>query len=140
MRRVLPAFLLAAVAGVALTPPAAAAARPVSLLCLTVSGRATTPKVRPHRCAHFGPGGSFGGGVNLVSLHWSHWGAPTTSGAGIERGFHLPFSNIPVTVTAYRRRNGCRVRGRRLRVYTRLRATSVYGTTSVRLGTCPQRV
>jgi len=118
---------------------AASAARPLSLLCLTTGGTATTPKVRPHRCAHFGPGGSFGGGVNLVSLHWSHWGSSTTSGTGIERGFHLPLSNIPVSVSAYRRRNGCRVRGRRLRVYTRLRTTSVYGTTLVRLGTCPAR-
>jgi hypothetical protein len=138
--RVLPALLISALMGGAALAPAAAAARPVSVLCLTVSGRATTPKVRPHRCAHLGPGGSFGGGVNLVSLHWSHWGSPAASGAGIERGFHLPFSNVPVTVTAYRRRNGCRVRGRRLRVYTRLRATSAYGTTLVRLGTCPRRV
>ncbi|MDQ6750736.1 MAG: hypothetical protein M3Z33_08305 [Actinomycetota bacterium] len=108
----------------ALVLPARGAARPLSLLCLTTNGMATTSKVRPHRCAHFGPGGSFGGGVNLVSLHWSHWGSSITSGTGIERGFHLPFSNIAVSVSAYRRRNGCRVHGRRLRVYTRLRATS----------------
>lgn len=136
--RLLLATLGAALAIAALAP-AASAARPLSVLCLTTGGTATTPKVRPHRCGHFGLGGSFGGGVNLVSLHWSHWGASKASGTGIERGFHLPFSNIPVTVSAYRRRNGCRVHGRRLRVYTRLRATSVYGTTLVRLGTCPAR-
>ena len=136
----MPVFLAAAVAAGVLASTAEGAARPLSVLCLTLSGQATTPKVRPHRCAHFGPGGGFGGGVNLVSLHWSHWGAATTTGTGIERGFHLPYSNIPVTVSAYRRREGCRVRGRRLRVYTRLSATSVYGTTVVRLGTCPRRV
>ncbi len=129
----------AAVAGWSAFVLPASAARPLSALCLTTGGTATTPKVRPKRCAHFGPGGSFGGGVNLVSLHWSHWGAATASGTGIERGFHLPFSNIAVSVSAYRRRNGCRVHGRRLRAYTRLRATSVYGTTIVRLGTCPGR-
>ena len=139
MKRVLLAALVAGLACAALAS-VAAAARPVSALCLTVNGRATTPKVRPHRCAHFGPGGSFAGGVNLVSLQWKHWGSPLATGTGVERGFHLPFSNIPVTVKAYRRRTGCRVRGRRLRVYTRLQATSSYGTTVVRLGTCPRRV
>ncbi len=130
--------IVAVVAWSAFVLPASAA-RPVSVLCLTTSGRATTPKVRPHRCAHFGPGGSFGGGVNLVSLRWSRWGSSTTSATGIERGFHLPFSNIAVRVSAYRRRNGCRWHGHRLRVYTRLRTTSIYGTTLVRLGTCPGR-
>ena len=75
-----------------------------------------------------------------MSLRWTDWGASTTTGAGIERGFHLPFSRIPVTVSAYRIRTGCRVHGRRLRAYTRLKATSSYGTTVVPMGTCPARV
>jgi hypothetical protein len=33
------------------------------------------PKVAPQRCLVFGPGGTFGGGVNLARLDWGGFGA-----------------------------------------------------------------
>ena len=94
------------------------------------------PKVAPSRCTVFGPGGTFGGGVNLAQLDWSGWGGPTAEARGIERGFHLPLSKIPVSVRAYRRKRDCTGR----LTYTRIRATSTNGTTRVRLQRCRRSV
>lgn len=89
--------------------------------------------VRPRACTVFGPGGGFAGGVNLARLRWSGWGRSTARATGIERGFHLPLASIPVTVRLTGLRHGCDGR----RYYSRLRATSRYGSSTVRLRTCP---
>ena len=128
--RLLPLTVLTLV----LALPAPAAARGPGLPCLNESGSRYRLVFRPRSCAHFGPGGSFGGGVNLARLQWRGWGAPTARARGIEKGFHLPFSRIRVRVDAYRLRS-CR----RARAYTRLRATSRFGTTVVRMRACPGR-
>lgn len=115
-----------------------ASARPAALTyvhCLTRTGSYYQARSRPSACTHFGPGGTFGRGVNLVGLTWSSWGGAVARGTGRERGFHLPYSNIPATVTAYAPAVGCAGR----RVYTRLKATTRYGTTIVPLRRCPGR-
>jgi len=116
-------------------PPAARPAVLTHILCLTRTGGQYQARWRPSACSHFGPGGTFGRGVNLAGLTWSRWGGAVASGTGRERGFHLPHSNIPATVTAYAPAIGCAGR----RVYTRLRATTRYGTTIVPLRRCPGR-
>ncbi|MDP9228631.1 MAG: hypothetical protein M3M99_06195, partial [Actinomycetota bacterium] len=70
-------------------PTATVAAKAPKLPCLNQSGSSYRPRVEPAACAHFGPGGSFGGGVLLESLVWSGWGAATATAAGTECGFHL---------------------------------------------------
>lgn len=135
------ALAATALAGWDQAPPASAgrpSARPAALsyvLCLTRTGAYYQVRSRPSACSHFGPGGTFGRGVNLTALRWSSWGGPVARGSGRERGFHLPYSNIPATVTAYAPVTGCAGR----RVYTRLRATSRYGTTVVLMRRCPGR-
>jgi hypothetical protein len=102
--------------------------------CLNSGGTRYVRRRRPTRCAHFGRGGTFGGGVNLKDIVWSSYTGRQARGTAIEQGFHLPYSNIPVRIRAYRVRTR---RGRR--VYTRLRAASSYGTTLVRLATYQHR-
>jgi hypothetical protein len=86
---------------------------------------------RPGGCTQFG--GSFARSVNLGGLRWRQWGGGSATATGFERGFHLPFSRIPVGVIAFGRRS-CGSR----QVYTRLRASSQYGTTTVRLSCHPR--
>jgi hypothetical protein len=124
--------LVAAASCVTATVAAAAPAAATGIVCLNQAGTKTVVKVKPGSCADFGPGGSFGGGVNLAQLHWSGWGSASATAHGIELGFHLPASRIPVAVVAFRKRPGCNG-GQR---YTRLRVSSSYGTTTVRLPTC----
>ena len=114
---------------------ASTASSATRIYCASKDGSRYVPKVAPSRCTAFGPGGSFGGGVNLASLDWTGWGGPTASAKGIERGFHQPLSNIPVSVKAYRRKRDCTGR----LTYTRLRATSTQGTTRVRLQLCRRK-
>ncbi len=109
------------------------------IICLNASGTRVVLRYRPQLCAHFGPNGAFGGGVNLKGLSWRLWGASTAQANGIECGFHLPCAEVPVQVRAYRISRSCRYRGSRYRIYTRLRATSSFGTTTVRLRACPGR-
>jgi hypothetical protein len=138
-------FLVTALAAAALGAPTAGAAAsrqlPVAgpaaftyIHCLDKTGSRYVRKRRPPRCAHFGPGGTFGGGVNLKDIRWISYTGRQASGTATECGFHLPCANVPVSVRAYRVRVAC---GRH--VYTRLRATSRYGTTLVRLARCPHR-
>jgi hypothetical protein len=110
------------------------------VLCLNSSGLRTVPRFEPVRCADVGNGGGFSGGVNLRDLTWDGWGASTATADGTECGFHGSCEDLAAHVRAYRRRTGCRYRGRRLHVYTRLRATTEEGSTTVHLGTCPGRV
>jgi hypothetical protein len=80
------------------------------------------------------PSASFADGVNLKNLRWQHRGKSTATATGSELGFHLPASNIRVTVTAYRLRGDeC---GNGIRIYTRLRVKSRYGTTVVKVQPC----
>jgi hypothetical protein len=102
------------------------------IYCASKTGSRYLPKIAPKRCTAFGPSGSFAGGVSLASLHWSGWGGPSATATGIEQGFHLPRSHIPVSAAVYRRKRDCSGR----LTYTRLRAKSSHGTTRVRLATC----
>jgi hypothetical protein len=108
------------------------AAAAVRILCLNKAGSAYVKRAHPSKCAAFGPGGSFGGGVNLRGLKWHAWGHSTARASGIEGGFHLPLEHTPVKVKAYRI-----VSGSCGRVYSRLRATSKHGSTTVKLKLCP---
>jgi hypothetical protein len=119
--------------------PAAAAAQ-TRIACLTKRGDRIVLLHLPRSCAHFGPGDTFGLGVNLVSLRWRGWGSANARASGIERGFHLPYPHIRAAVHVYRRRGSCRMHGHRYTVYTRLRAVTRYGSTTLRLETCPRRV
>jgi hypothetical protein len=103
-----------------------------SVPCLNKKGTKYRPRFEPARCAHFGHGGAFAGGVNLRGLEWQNWGDSTAiSTAGTECGFHLPCADIPVTVQAFRIRKAC---GRRM--YTRLKAISEFGKTLVKTRAC----
>jgi len=95
------------------------------LLCANGDGDQYRRKAEPKQCVIFGPGGIFGGGVNLNSLDWKGWGDSTTTATGIECGFHLPCADINVRVKASRPRIRCGVR-----VYTRLKATSQHGSST----------
>jgi hypothetical protein len=112
--------------------PARAAAKRTNILCLNGAGTRYVVRYRPRSCAHFGPGGTFGGGVNLRRIHWNSWSRPSVTGRARECGFHLPCENTRVRLRAYRRRHAC---GRI--VYTRLKARSRFGITVVRLKGCP---
>lgn len=134
MRRLLPLALLAALA---LPASAASGSRPVAhaaartyIHCLNSAGTKYLRHRKPKKCAHFGPGGTNGGGVNLTNIKWKSWTGSQAKGTATELGFHLPYSHIHATIRAYRVRV---VHGRH--VYTRLRSHSKYGTTTVRLAT-----
>ncbi len=120
--------------GLLAAAPAGAQAQ-TSILCLNKAGTEYVRKVEPVHCAHFGPGGAYGGGVNLKRIHWKSWGGVPARGGGIECGFRLPCANAKVRIRAYRPRVAC---GKR--VYTRLKATSSDGTTVVKLARCPRPV
>jgi hypothetical protein len=140
VRLALPIAAAAALAVAAALPTSAAAGRKAPeaatglpyIHCLSKSGSRYVSKRKPGRCAHFGPGGSFGGGVNLKNIDWTTYTGRRARGTATECGFHLPCENVPVTIRAYRVRTA---RGKR--VYTRLRATGKHGTTVVRLATYP---
>jgi hypothetical protein len=129
LRTVLAALITAATL-MAPAPPQAEAAARTYIHCLNSAGTKYLRHRKPKKCAHFGPGGTNGGGVNLTNINWTKWSGREAKGTGTELGFHLPYSNIPVTIRAYRVRV---VHSRH--VYTRLRAHSKYGTTTVRLAT-----
>ena len=125
--------LAVATAGAGAGPGSAhAAGKHTNILCLNTAGTEYVVRYRPRSCAHFGPGGSFGGGVNLKRIRWRSWNEPSVRGRARECGFHLPCENIRVRIRAYRRRRAC---GRV--VFTRLKAVSRFGTTVVRLKRCP---
>lgn len=102
--------------------------------CANRNGTAYLRRYRPRNCAYFGRNGSFGGGVFLRSIRWSHWNRRVASGRGIECGFHLPCENIPARIKAYRPRTAC---GRV--VYTRLRVSTRFGTVRLRPSRCGDR-
>ena len=122
--------LLAAVALASPAPPQADASARTYIHCLNSAGTKYLRHRKPKKCAHYGPGGTNGGGVNLKDIHWSSYTGSQAKGTAIEQGFHLPYSHIHATIRAYR----VRVVHKR-HVYTRLRAHSKYGTTTVRLAT-----
>jgi hypothetical protein len=134
MKRLLPLALLAALAlpagSAAGSRPKASASARTYIHCLNSAGTKYLRHRKPKKCAHFGPGGTNGGGVNLTNIKWKSWTGSQAKGTATELGFHLPYSHIHATIRAYRVRV---VHGRH--VYTRLRAHSKYGTTTVRLAT-----
>jgi hypothetical protein len=83
---------------------------------------------KPKRCDTLGPRESFSQAVNLAGLSWQNWGHKEAKASGVDRGYRLPFTNIKVSVRAYRRKLGdCGDY-----IYTRLNVTSRYGTTIVK--------
>lgn len=101
------------------------------LPCLNKAASKYRAKTEPHRCAHFGRGGTFGGGVELQNLVWQNWSEALATATGVECGFHLPCAKIVVQVQAFRVRKAC---GRR--IYTRLNAVSEFGKTLVKTRAC----
>jgi len=99
------------------------------LLCLPKSGTRRVVRSKPRSCTTLGPRDSSAESVALARLRWSDWGKPVARGRGIERGFHLPRTSIAVSVKVWRLRKVCG--GGYL--YTRLRSTSRFGSTTVRL-------
>jgi hypothetical protein len=96
---------------------------PIYIACLNDSGARYVLKQKPSRCARYGPTGADAGGVNLRRIHWRGWGGRQAGARAIEGGFHLPLEHIRAHVRVFRiRRCG------EARVYTRLIATSRFGT------------
>lgn len=136
MSRRLQLILIGAASMVAIGAASSTANAQVKINCANEAGtKYKRTSSAPTECVRFGPNGSFGGGVFLTNLVWTDFGAPNPTATGIECGFHLPCANIPVDVTAYRPRKDCGSK-----VYTRLRATSTFGTTTVKMKACPGRV
>jgi hypothetical protein len=108
--------------------------RRVYVLCANRRATARHRSFKPRRCNTLGPRQPFAAAVNLARLRWTGWGAEVATARGVELGFRLREADIPVRVRAYGRRLGCRGDW----VYTRLRVSSRYGRTVVRLPTrCP---
>jgi hypothetical protein len=104
--------------------------KPRTYILCQPPGRLSERRLRSHpaRCNTLGLGQAFARAANLARLRWRGWGRPVTRARGIERGFHRPLAHIPVRVKAYRRRR-CPFGDL---IYTRLRATSHYGSLVVR--------
>lgn len=106
------------------------AAKPAPLLakvlCLPTKSRTYVrhPQSRPRHCDTLGLADALCCAFNLVNISWKHWGQATAFAFAIDKGYHLPFSHIPVHVTAYRLRKACAG----VAVYTRIRSTSRYGS------------
>jgi len=132
MRTVLVVGLGLFVALAAAVPSNASAGANPRVYCLNDSGDRYIDKSKPGRCAAYGPGGTFGGGVFLKRIRWRDWGDGVARGKAIECGFHLPCADIPVRVRAFRVRSRCGGG----KAYTRLRAKSRHGRTVVRLPRC----
>jgi hypothetical protein len=106
-----------------------------AFLVCNIGGSTAVLRVAPTACTVLPPEASFAEGVNLVGLRWSGWGSTIATAVGYEQGFHLPLEHIPVRIQAYRlRRNACP--GPRVMLYTRVRATSTYGSTVARAQAC----
>jgi hypothetical protein len=101
------------------------------LPCLNKAGTKYRARTEPKRCAHFGRGGAFAGGVELQNLVWTNWGEAISTAIGVECGFRRPCAKIAVQVQAFRVRKAC---GRR--IYTRLKAVSESGKTLVKTRAC----
>jgi hypothetical protein len=118
----------AAVVALAATPTTASA-RQSYIICHNPGLKPTWAfRLKPVSCTSLGPRDPFGLAVNLVQLRWKGWGRRFATFTGYERGFHLPPSHIRVHGSVFRPRIW---RGRR--IYTRLRATSKYGSLTVAL-------
>lgn len=101
------------------------------IACIDKSGNRYIRRYRPSRCGHFSAGGSFGGGVDLHRIKWSSYNGRIARGRALECGFRLDCTGPTVSIKAYRRVRAC---GHR--VYTRLKATSRFGSTVVPLRRC----
>jgi hypothetical protein len=123
------AALALAIVVLAVVPAMARSA--VRIPCANAQGTSYRFLTRPGGCTQFG--NSNARSVNLRDLRWRQWGGASATATGFERGFHRPFSRIPVGVIAFGRRS-CGSR----QVYTGLRASSRFGTTTVRLSCNPR--
>jgi hypothetical protein len=85
-------------------------------------------RAAPSRCDTLGATDAFAESANLARLRWRGWGRTTATATGIERGYHLPLSRIPVRIYAYARQTDCNGDYH----YTRLRVRSRYGHLIVR--------
>jgi hypothetical protein len=124
-------LLVAAAAATSIVVVGARSSTTVAIVCNDSTGKPVA-RVAPSRCEVLPPQASFSQGVNLAVLKWRSWGGSSATGTGFELGFHLPFAHVSVAVVAYRIiecRNGTRL-------YSRLRASSSYGTTNVRAQGC----
>jgi hypothetical protein len=108
-------------------------APPTGILCLDKVGINYVVKAQPGKCAAFGQGESFGGGVNLSRLRWQGWGTARATARGIECGFHLPCERIKVKVVASEPVVNCAGET----VYSQIRAKSRFGHSSVPPHSCP---
>jgi hypothetical protein len=95
---------------------------------------------KPRRCNTAGRQQGYGDQVNLIGLRWRRWESKTARATGIERGFNRPAERIRVRVRAFRPRRDCAGD----RVYTRMKVSSRFGSTLIRLrptenfgGRCP---
>jgi hypothetical protein len=86
----------------------------------------------PWKCTILPPRAAFAEGANLIGLRWRTWGGSSATGTGFERGFHLPLTRTSVAVVVYRIVS-CKSG---VRLYTRLRVSSSYGTSNVRAQGC----
>jgi hypothetical protein len=106
---------------------------PTGILCLDKGGANYVVKAKPGKCAVFGHGEAFGGGVNLIRLHWHGWGSARATARGIECGFHLPCERIKVKVVASGPVVGCTGQV----VYSMIRAKSRFGHAAPDPHSCP---
>ena len=76
--------------------PGRRAAKPKRLNCVNKGGTAYVFKKRPRACAVFGPGGTFGGGVDLKRLEWKGLGHQ-------DRASHRRRVRLPARLLEHRR-------------------------------------
>jgi hypothetical protein len=120
----------------ALAAASLAAAAPYRIECNRTTGdnEEVVPRRVPSRCLTLD--GSFADSVNLANVRWRGWGGSTAKASGVELGFYLPYAHIPVRIKVWRpRRDEC---GSNLMLYTRVRATSRYGSGTVSPETCSE--
>ncbi len=115
----------------------AASPLPVRIPCDDLASGLVVAERAPTQCTILHKGASYSEGVNLADLRWSGWGNQVATARGVERGFHIPYSRIPVTIRAFRLvRDPC---GGPRRFYTRVTATSSTGTSTVATDDCADR-
>jgi hypothetical protein len=85
-------------------------------------------RVRPAKCIMASsPRPSFAEAANLTGLRWKSWGGARAVATGYERGFHLPYDHIRVTVVLTR---PAFVEELGIYAYKHFRVTSRFGTHS----------
>jgi hypothetical protein len=107
----------------------AGAALPHYAACVNRTFTAFDWRIRPKACVMAKTSDpAFAEAANLVGLRWSAWGGAHARATGYERGFHLPYSHVPVRVELTLPVHPAGDRS--VYVYKRFRVTSKYGTLS----------